>query len=403
MLITKLKRFFRKKNCNNFLVDDNFEKKFLSVKDRSVFFGYHDKSPFNYTSSKILACVTLNNKITNESECTKLDIGFYDMTSEDPIFNHITETNIWSWQQGCMLQWVNKNKDTDEIIYNKLIDGEYKAEIYNLKDANTSKVLCASIYSIDNEGKKATSVNFSRIHSFRPGYGYKILPFEFLNDLEYLEKDGLFYIDIETNQKSLLVSFLELRSFFGLSLVNHIDEYINHSTFSPDGLTIAFFYVTNIDGIRKTYFLIYYFTDRTFKLIEGKYNVSHYCWLNNDLIIATIVNKYGFIEYKKINLMNLKFYKINGSVNLDGHPVLLSKNKGLILTDTYPDNNNYQNLYYIDESKGKNFLIDRLLAPNEFRGQIRCDLHPRINNSEDQISIDTIKDGVRVMIVYKKI
>ena len=127
MLITKLKRLFRKKNCDNFSVDTSFEKKYLSILDRNVFFGYHDKSPFNYDSNKILACVTLNEEITNESECTKLDIGYYDLTSEKLIFNKITDTNIWSWQQGCMLQWVNKNMSTDEIIFNKLINGEYKA------------------------------------------------------------------------------------------------------------------------------------------------------------------------------------------------------------------------------------------------------------------------------------
>jgi hypothetical protein len=102
----------------------------------SVFFGYHDKTPFSGDNTKLLANQVGASDKFLESEGQEMKIGFYDLSSEkeqSDKFNFIDTTTTWSWQQGCMLQW-NPKKPNDEIVYNKMIDGKYGAVFFSLKE-----------------------------------------------------------------------------------------------------------------------------------------------------------------------------------------------------------------------------------------------------------------------------
>ena len=77
------------------------------------------------------------------------------------------------------------------------------------------------------------------------------------------------------------------------------------------------------------------------------------------------------------------------------------KDKNIFITDTYPDKRRNQHLLLIDLKNEKINLIDSFYSPQNFTGQVRCDLHPRWDIQGKSICIDTPLNKKRNMVVIK--
>lgn len=93
-----------------------------------------------------------------------------------------------------MLQW--NPAESDEIIYNCVADGEYRAAVMNIKTGK-KRFLDMPVANVSPKGDYALSVNFSRIYDFRPGYGYASFADRFYYK-NHPEDDGIFLTDIKT-------------------------------------------------------------------------------------------------------------------------------------------------------------------------------------------------------------
>ena len=71
----------------------------------------------------------------------------------------------------------------------------------------------------------------------------------------------------------------------------------------------------------------------------------------------------------------------------DGHPTFSIKGK--VVCDTYPNRFSQQLLYTYDESRNDYRKILSFFNPLTFKGETRCDLHPRWNYNGNKICVDS--------------
>ena len=370
----------------------------LSDGDNPTFFGYHDKTPFNFDNSKILAMSYNGRDDLAVNECTPIRLGIFEKESKGKFhheFHPFAITSTWCWQQGCMLQWFPR-MGKNLVIFNTIVDGAYGSELFDIDQKQTIDQFPVPIYSLHPEGIAAICVNFARVGRLRPGYGYRLFP-----DNTHFEKipvnDGLYLYDFLTREKCLIVSFSDLTQDF---VDKNVDHYINHSTFSPDGSKILFFHLWASQG--KTQGLrvcCYYMSDRNWMILDAENTVSHYCWKDGNAFIASTRSPKGVWRYILYDLKTLEKRDLCIPLNVDGHPMLNPKYKNLMVTDTYPDKMHNQHLHVVELDTRESSKIVSLYSPTRYRGQVRCDLHPRWDREGQLIAVDSVFKGKRKMII----
>ena len=383
-------------------LDFKIEKLFSS--EGEIFFGYHDKTPFNKSSDKVLSHHVKGDNHTLNSECTSIEIGYFQKGKNgqfDKHFIKVTETTLWSWQQGSMLQWDPLHPDS-QIIFNDLVDGNYGARLYDLNERRIVKNINRPIYSMSKDGKNAVSLNFSRLARLRSGYGYKLLK-DKSHDFSSSDDDGLFLMDMITGKNKLIVSLAQLAKSIDDS--NNYEHYLNHANFSPDDSKIAFFHILNnkLDGKRSIRFCVYDLNSESVRLIDDNRLVSHYDWKGNDTIIA--VNRDGNLKWhcSIYDLNDMSRTDLNSPLKTDGHPMVSPLDGNLAVIDSPPDKRFDQHLFLMDIKSGSCVELIALYSPRKFRGPVRCDLHPRWDRSGEYICVDTIFNGKREIVLLKGI
>lgn len=103
---------------------------------------------------------------TEEDEAT---LGLVDLETMD--FKPLTTTRAWNFQQGCMAHWLANSPDS-LIIYNDLREGKFVSIIMNVHTQEEIKTIPHPVSAVSPDGKKAVSINFSRLRITRSDYGY---------------------------------------------------------------------------------------------------------------------------------------------------------------------------------------------------------------------------------------
>lgn len=367
--------------------------------NNSTFFGYHDKTPFSLDGKKILAMSVVANDTLAENECTEMKIGYFTKSTQDDFeskFITLSQTSTWCWQQGCMLQW-NPVKPDREIVFNALVNGDYGARVFDVIEQKKVREYAHPIYSISPCGKLATTLNFSRLGRLRPGYGYALFPDE-TKENATPDDDGLFLLDMQTGVKTLLISIRKLADDINAPGAEH---YINHVTFSSDGRRLTFFHLWTTGQSRNVRFCEANLYTGEFRVLEGQRIVSHYCWRNPDELLATTMETSGKWHYTLYNLANDTRTSLNLPFERDGHPMFCPSNKDLIVTDSYPDKCRDQKLYLANIKTGEVTELATLYSPFRYRGQVRCDLHPRWDRDGSHICFDSTVKGHRSMYILE--
>lgn len=377
---------------------DQFQKQLLTDGMNAVFFGYHDKTPFSQDNNRILANSVAADDTKPESEGSLMKVGYFEKMENNkfkPEFINVSKTTTWSWQQGCMLQW-NPLKPDREIIFNKMINGKYGAVFMDIQSKKEVKHISMPIYSVDPTGKYASSLNFSRLSRIRTGYGYKNIP-DPTYQFKAPEGDGLYLIDLESGKAELIADLSELAEH----TVMERDHYINHVTFSPDGMHLAFFHFYGDDQIKRiNRFYLYDIGNKKLRLLEAFRTVSHYCWRSPDEIITTENGPGGCLYY---------LYNINSKTKIridlpnigDLHPMVHPVDTDMIVADSKPDRILNQHLFIFNLSTGSTSHIGTFHSPKEYRGPVRCDLHPRWDRKGEFVAVDVVNDGKRCLAVVK--
>ncbi|MDQ8192820.1 hypothetical protein QEH59_00185 [Coraliomargarita sp. SDUM461004] len=364
----------------------------LSTKGEHYFFGYYDLPAWDSTGQRHLAHkVPFTNKIPQAHDIAEL--GFFE--AETQVFRKIAATKAWNFQQGAMLQWLPQSEDL--MIFNTRQGAQYQAAIYDSHGQQTAQ-LPAPIANVDPKGRFALSINFSRLLAFRPGYGYAGLPDPFATQAQP-EEDGIFRIDFDSNQKSLILSLKDLgelcRPYFGTNkiLVNHLNLNPSGTRFvalvrnfptepNTSNKTIAI--TANADG------------SQAYILWDGGV-ASHYHWKTDTVISMVIKDDQGRITVAEFIDQTPNYTLLNPEFFLDDGHQSYSPDLKHLLYDSYPiDSQRDLYLYNLETKKG--CCLETLLsAPidNSIALETRCDLHPRWHPSGQRISFDSIHQGYR--------
>jgi hypothetical protein len=373
---------------------------FFSIPSHFTFFGYHDKTPFSGDDSKILSMNVKHNDTSPHSECKEIDLGYFHNLPSNGIENSFVKfssTGTWCWQQGCMLQWDPSNPNS-RVFYNTLVDGQCGAHLFNIQKAKVVTSFPNPIYSISADGKLAISLNFSRLGRLRPGYGYSLLPDSTLND-PCPNDDGIYLMNLQTGKIELLINLYELS--LQVNCEPGDEHYINHASFSSDGLRIVFFHIWKLfnSNKRKIRFCSYELNTSKLSVIEDVRTTSHYCWRDDNTILATNVDQFGTWRYTLYDLGNNIKKDLQIDLQQDGHPMFSPVDKDIFITDTYPDKRGDQHLCLVDLKNNKIYELIALYSPLRYRGQVRCDLHPRWDREGKFVCVDTTSNGKREMLI----
>ena len=133
-----------------------------------------------------------------------------------------------------------------KFIFNNY-DGNHIAKIYNINSSKIEKTLKNPIYSMSDNFKIFSSVDYSRIHKYREGYGY-------LNE-EYRENESLLKIcSLETSK-----TIINLKKKFSEFAEIDVDNcWIDYILFSPGCYDFIFCYDLRIKEFDLLSYVFFY-------------------------------------------------------------------------------------------------------------------------------------------------
>jgi hypothetical protein len=80
-------------------------------------------------------------------------------------------------------------------------------------------------------------------------------------------------------------------------------------------------------------------------------------------------------------------------MTVNGHNTYLPQDTRWVLNDTYPDKERMQNPYLYHLEDKRRVPLGRFHLPEEYKGEWRCDLHPRSDRHGKRVCIDSAHGG----------
>ncbi len=357
------------------------------------FFGYYDKCPWRADGRALLAArAEFQDRPPTETDVLTLGVVNLDA---DNAFEPFAETTAWSWQQGTMLQWAG---DRNRVVYNsRREDGQVVGKVHDL-DTGEVREVPRPIYALHTNGREAISLDFHRLQTLRPGYGYP--PKTDITEHNAAPDDvGLWQVNLETGQERLACSI-------GRARLHHEDprgrgahHWVNHATYNTDGSRFCFLHRFRCAEGRAGPWITRLFTcepdGAELYLLNGHGVVSHFAWRDPNHLLAWSDGPAG--EPPAYHLLQDKTQSgqvlAEGLLDRDGH-MTYSPDGRWILTDTYPGKaDGKQSLFLLNVKSGQLVEVGRFEAP--LKGPLRCDLHPRFSRDGKQVCFDSAHTGTR--------
>ena len=375
-----------------------------SDSDYEYFFGYYDKSPWDATDRYML-CMRAKNTWSDVSPKEKADILLIDTEKRegDPErVKKIASTSAWNVQQSCMLQWLGPDFK-NRVLYNDFRNGRFCSVILEL-ESMTEKVIPAPVYTVAQNGKFGLTLDFTRLYSLRPGYGYYNLPEETKN-IALPDTACIWTVDLETGAVKELLKYTDFARFKPRPEMQEKDviHKVNHLMLSPNGKRFMVLYRW-FHGQRKYTRLITCNIDGTdMYVLSDDDMVSHCFWKNNSSILAFENKRKEGPGYYLMKDKTEKYIHCWPQLSNDGHPSY-SPDGRRIVTDTYPNRARVAEIKIMDGRNEKNRKVEviaRVFSPFKYDNDTRCDLHPRWNHAGDQICFDSVFEGQRGLYIIK--
>ncbi|MGI6454198.1 MAG: hypothetical protein ACOX5R_01080 [bacterium] len=361
----------------------------------SHWFSYYDKFQFDPTNRYVLGMrVEFNDRSPKPDDI--IHLGYIDLENDDQ-WVEFDETTAWNWQQGCMLQWLPGS--SSEVIFNVREEGFYASKIMDVF-TRQERYLPQAIYAVGPKGREAVVPNFARLNDTRPGYGYAGIPDPFANRNHPI-KDGIHYVDLRTGLSRMILSLDQMLAFEPQENMKgeNIKHWFNHLLISPDGRRFIFLHRWNREDGRSwhTRMITADITGKNLHIVADHDMVSHFIWKNDKQIIAwSREPETGDHFHLYTDQSNTVEVIGDGILTRDGHCTYSPDGKW-ILTDTYPDANRMQNLMLYHPEDNELIPLGKFYLSPDFKGETRCDLHPRWSRDGKMVCIDSLHSGKRQM------
>jgi len=360
------------------------------------FFGYYDKFPWDATGRYLLGLETTFIHRPPEPDDTVV-VGMVDL-ADNNCWHPIAKTHAWNWQQGSMLRWLPTAPDR-LIIHNDREDDRFVSVI---RDVHTGEswTLPFPIYAVSHDGKSAVSVNFSRVHQMRPGYGYVGLPLPGDDEL-HPEDDGIYHVDLTTGDYELIISLAQIVAIRHDPNMEGVKHWFNHLQFNNDDSRFIFLHRWRRQEGRGHWTRMFTANPDGSDIccLADDEMTSHFDWRNPRQILAWARQKDIGDRYFLFDDRSEKVEIVGENVlTTDGH-CSYSPDGKWVLTDTYPDREQMRTLLLYRPEDGHRIDIGRFFSPKDVGGEIRCDLHPRWSRDGQKVCLDSVHEGHRQIYV----
>ncbi len=357
--------------------DDGFE----------YLFGYYDKCPWS-DDGKYLLALKVKSASKEPDSCEPSDIVRIELSTKT--VEKLATTHSWNVQQGCMAQWLSD----DEILYNDFRNGKYCSVVLNL-NTKAERVIDMPVYAMSPDRTMALSLDFSRLHRLRPGYGYGNIPESTKNE-KCPDTTCIWKIDIATGAIIPLLKYSDFASFEPKENMTGAEHKVNHLMISPNGQRFMVLHRWFQNGVKYTR-LVTCNMDGTdmFNLSDDDF-VSHCCWKNDEEILSYLNKNDGGKGYYLMKDRTHEYERKWPELFMDGHPTY-SYDGRFAVTDTYPNRTRIQSIYIMQGDIV--YRVARVFSPFKYGGDVRCDLHPRWSRDGKQICFDGSFNGKRAVCI----
>lgn len=365
--------------------------------EKEYFYGYYDKSPWD-ASGRYMLCMRANDTRKCVAPKESADILLIDTENENKV-KKLASSASWNVQQGCMAQWLGPDFSS-RIIYNDFRSGKYCSVILDVTSGE-EKEIAMPVYTVSADGKTALSLDFSRLHRLRPGYGYSNLPDETVTE-KIPARPAIYRIDLENRDICPILSYKDLSEFEPRPDMENAVHKVNHLMLSPNGKRFMVLHRW-FDGQRKFTRLVTANIDGTdlFNLSDDDM-VSHCFWKNDEEILAFENKEDGGPGYYLMKDKTREYKHLWKKYNGDGHPSY-SPDGSRVVTDSYPDRRRIYEVRLLTEEdeNAENVLIPaRVFAPFSYDNDTRCDLHPRFKRDGSAVAFDAVFEGRRRLYTF---
>lgn len=363
--------------------------------DKEYFFGYYDKSPWD-ASGRYMLCLRANNTWSDVSPKEIADIILIDTdkSMSDPArVKKIAETRSWNVQQGCMLQWLGSDYDK-KIIFNDFRNNKYCSVILEVSTGKET-IIGAPVYSVSADGKFALTLDFSRLYSLRPGYGY-YNETEKTKDVALPDATAVWTVDLVSQEVKPLLKYNNFASFEPrkeMQVENSVHK-VNHIMLSPNGKRFMILYRW-FNGSRKYTRLITCNVDGTEMYVLSDDDMVSHCYWKNDEEIIAFENKHGTgTGYYLMKDKTREYKHLWKQITNDGHPSY-SPDGQYVLIDSYPNKARIADIKILKDTNNYMQSVAKVFAPFKYDNDTRCDLHPRWNREGNKVCFDSVYEGRR--------
>ncbi len=385
--------------------------------EKQHWMGYYDKWQTDLTGR-----YAVGNQVDmifrSPSAQDTLKIGLIDL-EDDNKWKTIGTSTAWGWQQGCMLQFIPGS--SEEVIWNDHNAGNgFLSKVYNINTGKT-RTLPRAIYTLSPDGKFALCVDFDRLQFYRPGYGYPTKkPADFT--IASPEDQGIYKMDLKTGKSEMILSYDTISKLPGFPTdVSEYYHWFNHLLVNPSSTRFIFLnrsrpvpspdemrdFVKENPDWRMPGFGSQYVTRAITANVDGSDlyalndsgNFSHFIWKGDDVITAWAAaedtRKAAFYEFpdktKDYTMLSREAMPANGH-----NTYVPGTNYEWILNDTYPrTSKRLQDLYLYHVPSNRRVDLGAFHSPPVFKGEWRCDLHPRCDQAGKRVFFDSTHNGER--------
>jgi len=361
-------------------------------------FGYYDKLQFDPTCQYALGMeIDFEHRSPKPDDLIK--IGMVDLKDGDR-WNELGESRAWCWQQGCMLQWQPGSRS--KILWNDRQGDKFVCHILDVR-TRRKRTLPYPFYTVSPDGGTAVAPDFRRIQDMRPGYGYAGLSDPYADELAPKDS-GIFRIDLETNKQDLIISLADVVKLGKIpGDPKDAKHWFNHLLFNTDGSRFIFLHRWRGRDQRGfgTRMLTAQPDGKDIRIVDSYGRTSHFIWRDTRHILAWAWHpSHGsaFYLYEdstagKSEVVGKDIMTQNGHCSYLPGPPRSGKPNEWILNDTYPDKQRKQHVYLYHVATGKKTPLGHFYSPPEYKGEWRCDTHPRFSPDGRSIVIDSPHGG----------
>lgn len=363
--------------------DDRFE----------YFYGYYDKSPWS-ADERYMLCMRAERTNKSVAPAEPIDILVLD-TRDDYAPRKIGTSHSWSVQQGAMAQWLGPDFKT-KVVYNDFRDGAYVSVIVNVEDGS-ERVLPKPVYAVAADGTFALTLDFSRLHRLRPGYGYSNLPDSTEGQL-VPDSPCIWRMNLTTGDVRGLFKYADFANFEPRPEMEGAEHKVNHLMINPSGTRFMVLHRWFQRG-RKYTRLVTANTDGSclFNLSDDDF-VSHCYWKSDSEIISFMRRNATGDHYYLLSDLAHDYRLLWPGLKTDGH-CSYSPDRSLVVTDTYPDRHRLASVYICREDVEEPSKVATVFAPFSYDFDTRCDLHPRWDRRGEKVCFDSVHEGKRGLYV----